>query len=160
MTLIVPAGSFASKAVGVLKIGWGLAMGPYGKLILYGAILVGGLWWFRLWLNKHDGKVFQQGRNQAVQTMTKDFESRLQVELAGAKAMKDNAAEDRKVAEALSAKIDAKFGAVFVRLDTISLDVKKRDVIYVQKTDAIPVSELPSALRDLSNAIARQFPIR
>jgi hypothetical protein len=128
--------------------------GGWLKLILIAVVIGGGLWWFRLWLNKHDDGVFKQGRDQAVQTMTKDFESRLQVELAGAKAMADTAAKDRAAVDARLDTINVRFGTIFAELGEINQAVKDRQVIYVEKAAAVPAAGLDPALRAISNDIA------
>lgn len=128
--------------------------GVWGKVAIY-AIIIGALaFGFRLWLNKHDDGVFKQGRDQAVQTMTKDFESRLQVELAGAKAMADTAAKDRAAVDARLDTINVRFGTIFAELGEINQAVKDRQVIYVEKAAAVPAAGLDPALRAISNDIA------
>lgn len=126
-------------------------MGPYGKLILYGAILIGGFWYFRIWLNRHDDRIFQDGKNRAVETMARDYESRLKVGMAEAKAMSDTAAKDRAAVEAQISELDARFAAIFGSLKEIKVLAEKRQVVYVEKISTIPPSQLDASLRAISN---------
>jgi hypothetical protein len=89
-----------------------------------------------------------------------DLVATWQQKLTDAKNMTDTANAKLEIADQMTKKIDANFAVVIDRLDGISGDVKKRDVVYVQKTDSIPASELVPAIRVLSDAIARQFPVR
>lgn len=152
MTLVIPPGIFADI---ISFFG-----GAWGKLAIY-ALIIGSLaFGFRIWLNKHDDRIFNDGKDRAVKLLETQYVADWKKALAEAKSISDVAARDKAIAETLYRKIDQNFNIIFNRLDTIGTEVKKRDIVYVQKTDSIPASELDGALRTLSNAIAAQWPVR
>lgn len=156
MTVVIPPGRI-SNVISFIGSAWATG---WLKLILIAVVLGGGLWWFRLWLNKHDDRIFNDGKERERQLLETQYVADWTKALAEAKNMATQAAEDKAKAEAIYRKIDQNFAVIFNRLDTIGSDVKKRDIVYVQKTDSIPASELDGALRTLSNAIAAQWPVR
>lgn len=156
MTIVIPPGRI-SNAISFVGSAW---TAGWLKLVLIAVVLGGGAWWFRIWLNKHDDRIFEDGKQRAIQSLETQYAASWKQRIAEAKAMAEAAARDKAEAEAIKQRIDAKFTIVFDRLDAISSDVKKRDVIYAKQTDAIPAAELDGALRVLSDAIARQWPVR
>jgi hypothetical protein len=125
--------------------------GVWGKLAMYGILIGVLLFGFRIWLNRHDDRIFQDGKNRAVETMAKDYESRLKVGMAEAKAMSDTAAEDRAAVEAQISELDARFALIFGSLREIKVLAEKRQVVYVEKISTIPPSQLDASLRAISN---------
>ena len=148
MTLIVPSGSKLARLIDLAVSAW---VSGWLKLVLIVVVIGGGFWWFRLWLNKHDDRIFQDGKNRAVETMAKDYETRLKVGMAEAKAMSDTAAEDRAAVEAQIDELDARFALIFGSLREIKVLAEKRQVVYVEKISAIPPSQLDASLRAVSN---------
>jgi len=47
------------------------------KVVIYGAIALGILYAFRLWLNKHDNKVFQEGKESIAEEIRKEKETEI-----------------------------------------------------------------------------------
>jgi hypothetical protein len=125
--------------------------GAWGKIAMYGILIGVLLFGFRIWLNRHDDRIFQDGKNRAVETMAKDYESRLKVGMAEAKAMSDTAAEDRAAVEAQISELDARFALIFGSLREIKVLAEKRQVVYVEKISTIPPSQLDASLRAISN---------
>lgn len=163
MTILVPPGRISnviSIGRGLFSGAVGLALGPWGKLIGIAILVVGGFWWFRIWLNRHDDRIFEDGKQRAIAVLEEKYVATWQQKLTDAKNMTDTANAKLQIAEQMTKQIDANFAVVLNRLDGISVDVKKRDVIYVEKTDSLSASELVPAIRVLSDAIARQFPVR
>jgi hypothetical protein len=148
MTLIVPSGSKLARLIDLAVSAW---VSGWLKLVLIVVVIGGGFWWFRLWLNKHDDRIFQDGKNRAVETMAKDYETRLKVGMAEAKAMSDTAAEDRAAVEAQIDELDARFALIFGSLREIKVLAEKRQVVYVEKISTIPPSQLDASLRAVSN---------
>jgi len=148
MTLIVPSGSKLARLIDLAVSAW---VSGWLKLVLIVVVIGGGFWWFRLWLNRHDDRIFQDGKNRAVETMAKDYESRLKVGMAEAKAMSDTAAEDRAAVEAQIDELDARFALIFGSLREIKVLAEKRQVVYVEKISTIPPSQLDASLRAVSN---------
>lgn len=139
MSVIIPANVVA------------FVTGVWGKVVGI-ALVVGVLaFGFRLWLNRHDDRIFQDGRNQTVLTMTKDYEAKLQVGLASAKAIAETAVKDKEAAEALFTKLDGNFAVIFGSLKEIKVLAEKRQVVYVEKISTIPPSQLDASLRAISN---------
>ena len=148
MTLIVPSGSKLARLIDLAVSAW---VSGWLKLVLIVVVIGGGFWWFRLWLNRHDDRIFQDGKNRAVETMAKDYETRLKVGMAEAKAMSDTAAEDRAAVEAQIDELDARFALIFGSLREIKVLAEKRQVVYVEKISTIPPSQLDASLRAVSN---------
>jgi len=154
MSIIIPGrpGQIVGSVVGFF-------VGPWGKIAGI-AILCGFLLWQgRLWLNRHDDRIAAQATQKTIDRLEVQYVASWQQKLTEAKAMTDEASVKLEVAEALSKRIDARFAIVINSLGRISEDVKKRDVIYVERANTIPASELDGALRVLSDAIQRQFPL-
>jgi len=125
--------------------------GAWGKVAIYAIVIAALLFGFRIWLNRHDDRIFQQGKNRAVETMAKDYESRLRLNLAEAKAISDTAAADRAAVESRIADLDARFAGIFGSLREIKVLAEKRQVVYVEKISTIPPSQLDASLRAVSN---------
>jgi hypothetical protein len=125
--------------------------GAWGKIAMYGILIGVLLFGFRIWLNKHDDRIFQDGKNRAVETMARDYEARLKVGMAEAKAMSDTAAKDRAAVEAQISELDARFALIFGSLREIKVLAEKRQVLYVDKISTIPPSQLDASLRAISN---------
>ena len=143
VTLIIPPGLLSNV---VAFFG-----GVWGKLALY-AILIGALaFGFRLWLNKHDDRILQQGKDRAVETMKADYDSRLKVSLAEAKAISNTAATDRAAIDVRLDKLESSFDNIFATVRQIKVIAQERQVIYVKEAAAVPPNKLDDALRAVSN---------
>ena len=125
--------------------------GAWGKIAMYAIVIAALLFGFRIWLNRHDDRIFQEGKNRTVETMAKDYESRLKLNLAEAKAISDTAAADRAAVESRIADLDARFAGIFGSLREIKVLAEKRQVVYVEKISTIPPSQLDASLRAVSN---------
>jgi len=146
VTLIVPPGRIAN-VISFVTTAW--ASG-WIKLALVGVVLGGGLLWFRLWLNRHDDRIFAQGQERAIAVMEKQYKATWTEKLAEAKIIAETGAEHLKAAEALNAKADARFPVIFAKLDSIQTSVNQKWVVYVEKAGSVPVSELDSTIRAIS----------
>lgn len=151
MTLIVPAGSWLSKIIGGAISLW---TGGWIKVILIGLVIGGLGLWFRLWLNKHDDRIFQDGQKRAIETLEVQYVATWQAKLTEAKNMADTADAHYKAAELQLAQVNMKIGAIFSVLSGIKKSVDERQVIYVKETAAIPRTELDATIRALSNYIS------
>lgn len=154
MTIVVPPGRISN----VISIGRGiasgavsLAVGPWGKLIGI-ALLCGGLaWGFRVWLNKHDDRIFQDGKERAIAVLEDKYVVTWKQKLAEAKIIADTGAANLKVAEAKMAEVNARFPVIFSKLDDLQKSVDAKWVVYVEKAKSVPLSELDNTIRAISN---------
>lgn len=146
MTIVIPPGIFA-KIIS-------LVLGPYGKFIGL-AILIGALGLgFRLWLNKHDDRIFQDGQKRAIATLETQYVATWQQKLTEAKNLNDSAKAHYQAAELQLAQVNMKIGAILSTLSGIRKSVDERQVIYVKETASIPRSELDNTIRAISNYIS------
>jgi hypothetical protein len=146
LTIVVPPGRI-SNVISFVASAW--ASG-WLKLVLIGVVAGGGLLWARLWLNRHDDRIFAQGQERAIAVLEHQYKATWTEKLAEAKLIADAGAEHFKAAEALNAKADARFPVIFAKLDSIQTSVNQKWVVYVEKAGAVPGSELDSTIRAIS----------
>lgn len=138
----------------------GFFAGPWGKIAMYGLLAVGLLYGFRLWLNRHDDRVYAQAQEKTIQKFEVQYVSQWQKALTEAKVLADNANAKLEAADALNRRVDMKFATIFTSLTQIRQAVEDRKVIYVKEAAAVSDADLDDALRTLSGVIAAQAPHR
>lgn len=139
MSVIIPA-NIVAFVTGI----WGRVI---GIALIVGLLAFG----FRLWLNRHDDRIFQQGKDRAVDTMKADYDNRLKISLAEAKAISDTAATDRAAIDVRLDKLESSFDNIFATVRQIKVIAQERQVIYVKEAATVPPNKLDDALRAISN---------
>lgn len=122
MTLIIPPGRI-STAISFITGAW---TAGWLKLVLICVLVGGGFWWFRIWLNRHDDRIFEDGKQRAIAVMETQYISTWKQKLAEAKIIADAGAENLKVASLKMAEVNARFPVIFAKLDDLqkSVDAK------------------------------------
>lgn len=147
MTLIIPPGRI-STAISFITGAW---TAGWLKLVLICVLVGGGFWWFRIWLNRHDDRIFEDGKQRAIAVMETQYISTWKQKLAEAKIIADAGAENLKVASLKMAEVNARFPVIFAKLDDLQKSVDAKWVVYVQNAGAVEPSELDANIRAISN---------
>lgn len=147
MTLIIPPGRI-STAISFITGAW---TAGWLNLVLICVLVGGGFWWFRIWLNRHDDRIFEDGKQRAIAVMETQYISTWKQKLAEAKIIADAGAENLKVASLKMAEVNARFPVIFAKLDDLQKSVDAKWVVYVQNAGAVEPSELDANIRAISN---------
>ena len=121
----------------------------FRKAVLYGVIALAVLYGFRLWLNKHDSRIYQEG----MESMAVELEKTKKAEWeAKGKALEEQAA----LLDIKAAEIQRDRQSITRTLDDRLRSIQTYATANTASVTAVPDSGLDAALRAVSRELATQ----
>ena len=110
------------------------------KLLVYGAIMLVAFLSFRWWLNRHDAKVYQQGKQSVTEEQRKRAEETIKLE-------RENLAKEKQALTLVIEQLQSQMDKLHGNLNEAIKQSKKTQASNPTIVLSIPDSDLPGAIR-------------